>query len=367
MTYLREIYILDMKKHIFPILVNAASLMACSKTGDDDETADISKVILSEIDGAQDFIELYNQGDEVSLYGCRIRRMRMKDGEEDAQTLWEGQSGVKIGSGEYLCLKYVSGQENQPKMLRRDFSPKKNTYIWLEDAKGNTVSEFKRGTKSNGWNTIRMQKVENASEVAYSYSYVGGNWVYALPTPGEKNASKAGALDEKMLYVTLNEIDIKNNWIELYNASDNAVDIKGLQLRWSRLKDSEADNQTIWEATKSTQIPAKGYLVLEYAEGGGDKAFKIKLSDYADKNFHIRLRDGSDTDFSGEKYIWDDLKRGEKGTGWTSVSLTTAITGSFARIPDGYGDWYMVSSATKGSSNGSTTSGCKPAPDVDQE
>lgn len=352
-----------MNKHLILIFLLAAAVASCSKIGgnEKDKADDISNVILSEIDGTQDFVELLNNGEkEVSLAGCRIRRMRMQEGKEDGQTLWEGQKGVKIAPGEYLCLKYVAGKETQPKNLRRDFTPRKNTYIYLEDAKGKKVSEFTRGTKSTGWNTIRMQKVRNAAETAYSYSYVSGNWVYAEPTPGAKNAAKAGSLDQTMLYVTINEIDLKNNWIELYNGGDKAVDLKGLQLRWSRLKDTEADNQTIWEATKSISVPAKGYYVIDGAD------LKVKFSDYAGKNFHIRLRDPLHTDFTGEKYVWDDLKRGEKGAGWTSVSLSTAITGPFARIPDGYGDWYMVSSASKGTSNGTTVSG-KLAPDVDQD
>ena len=347
---------------ILALCVSGAVVISCSKSGDEfnnesgnQSAADLTSVRLNEIDGAEDFIELYNTGTQtVSLEGAKIRRWRVADGIDDEQTLWEGTTET-IAAGAYLCLRYDETKVGVAGYLKRDFSSRKNTSIWLQDANETVVSEFSRGTKSVGWNQIHMQRCRNASEVAYSYSFVGTKWVYAESTPASANGSRVGEIDQTMMPVVMNEIDLESGKIELYNASDAEVNLIGFQLRWSRMKDDDADNRTIWEATKKTVIPAKGYLVVES---------EISLSEYASKNFHLRLRDSSHQDFMGEKYVWDDFKRGSKGEGWTTVTLTSPIVGSMVRIPDGTGDWYLAGSASLGSTNGTSLSG-KLVPDGD--
>lgn len=355
-----------MKKYLIFGIMAMAAIVSCKKD-DAIQNANLSAIILSEIDGTQDFIELFNTGVEtVSLEGAKIRRMRTLNGADDEQTLWTGKKGVSIAPGEYLCLPFVVGKEDQPRNLKRDFSPKKNTYIWLQNGAGHKFCEFTRGSKENGWNNIRMQKCKDENDVAYSYSLVDGSWVYALPTPGAENGKKAGNIDQTLLPIVINEIDLNNNWIELYNTSNKAVSLLGLQLRWSLIKDNEAENLTIWEVTKNSSLEANGYKVIEFTDGKEAGTLQLKFSDYADKNFHLRLRDANKEDFTGKNYIFDDIKRGEKGTGWTTTTLPTLVTGSFARIPDGSGDWYMVQASTKGTTNGKDTT-AKPAPDVDQD
>lgn len=317
---------------------------------------DISKVILSEINGAQDFIELYNTGDKkVSLEGAKIRRMRILDGQDDEQTLWEGSKGTTLDAGKYLLLKYEDGKVG-PTYLKRDFTGKKNTCIWLQDVAKKKVSEFTRGIKSIGWNQIHMQRCEDANEKTYSYAYVNGSWGYAVPTPGDPNGTKVGAIDQTMMYVVINEIDMKNNKIELFNNSTSEIDLMGFQIRWSRQKGGEGDNKTIWEALTSTKIAPKGFLVIDVED--------INMSEYVQKNIHIRLRDASHADFTGAKYAWDEIKRGKKGDGWTLATLTSPIVGSMARIPDGTGDWYLASEPTIGKTNGTVVTG-KLVPDLE--
>lgn len=311
-------------------------------------STDLSNVFLSEINGAEDFVEIYNAGKEtVSLEGAKIRRMRTLDGADDEQTLWEGAAGITLASGKYLCLKYEEGKENVSTNLKRNLSAKRNIYVWLQDSQMKKVSEFKRGTKGAGWNEVHMQPEEKEYSYTNSLSSADGEWYYAAPTPGSANGTKMGAIDQTMMFVVINEIDFKNSKIELYNCSSEEIDLMGFQLRWSRInKEGEADNKTIWTAETSVKIPAKGFLVVDS---------ETDLSPYVQKNIHIRLRDASNTDFTGEKMIWDDVKRGSKGSGWTTVELASPISGSMARVPDGTGDWFMVGQPTIGGTNGKTT------------
>lgn len=360
-----------MKKKRTIVFIGTAMLafcaISCSKNSDDSisgskgQVPDLSTVSLSEINGAQDFIELYNSGTQtISLQGAKIRRLRTNaQGEEDKQTLWEGTTET-IGPKEYLTLKFTA--DLSAGSMKREFSSRKNTYIWLQDASKKTVSSFTRGQKSIGWNQIHMQKCimvdsigNDIKETAYSYVYNNGKWGYAMPTPGQANGTIVADVDQRMLPVVLNEIDLQNSKVELFNNSEQTVNIVGYQVRWSHVKKSgEENNKTIWMADSKLEIPAKGYLVI---------TLDMDLSEFVQNNFHLRLRDGGNPDFTGEKYVCDEIKRGKKGQGWNLETLTTAIVGNLVRIPDGTGDWYLSNTATMGATNG-TVKG-KLAPDVD--
>ncbi len=310
-------------------------------------TRDLKNVFLSEINAAEDFVEIYNAGEEtVMLEGAKIRRMRTVDGADDEQTLWEGAAGMTLASGKYLCLKYVEGKENVSTNLKRNLSGKRNTYVWLQDSNKKIVSEFRRGEKGTGWNMVHMQPEVDEYSYTAAIPSAKDTWFYSAPTPGSENGAKMGEIDQTMMYVVINEIDLANSRFELYNNSTEEIDLTGFQLRWSRInKDGEADNKTVWAAEDGTKISPKGFLV---AESDTD------LSSFVQKNLHIRLRDSRNSDFVGEKLIWDDVKRGNKGGGWTTVDLGTPIVGNMARIPDGGGDWYQTGNPSIGSTNGIT-------------
>lgn len=354
-----------MKKLLNYISAASAALLLASCSGSvdpfgPDPGEGTASVIISEVDGSDDMIELFNDGTtELSLAGFKLRRMRLKDGVDDEQTLWTGQPSETLAPGAYLALTYEPGIENNvshPHSLQNQFSSHKNTLIWLQDQQGAELSRFTRGVKSVGWGQVGMQKVEDAEDNHFSYSYVSGQWVYAKPTPGAANAVSAGSIDQTMFGVVLNEIDMSASTLELYNITDKPIELKGFQIRWSRLKGGEGDNQTIWEPTVSTVIQPRSFLTAKS---------RIIMTSFADRNFHLKLRDPAHSDFTGSKHAWDDVKRGTKGEGWTSVSLGSSCL-HMARIPDGTGSWYVVSKPTPGASNG-TDMGGGLVPDMDQE
>lgn len=353
-----------MHHYFASLLFSALAIAACNEDPDPFQPStggEKSPVIITELDGHADMIELYNpSASEQSLSGLKIRRMRVnREGADDEQTLWTGQKDLTLGPGAYLALYYVEGKEDNalyPKNLQHKFSSHKNTSIWLQDASEDRLCEFVRGTKGPGWGVVGMQKAETEEGVDYSYSLVGGVWVYALPTPGKANGEKAGEIDQTMFPVVINEVNFETSQIELYNLGKTEVDLKGFQLRWSRIKDSEADNQTVWEAVDKTVLKPGGYLVVPSL---------VDLKSYSSRNVHIKLRNPLKQDFTGTCHEWDDIKRGEKGAGWTTATLSKSCP-VIARIPDGIGLWYVAKSATAGKTNG-TDDSAGLVPDIDQD
>lgn len=355
-----------MKRMFFvPLTIAAATLAFTACKEDVDPFQPVTPdhdcpVIMTELDGSKDMIELYNPGKVTeSLEGFKIRRMRVKDGIEDEQTIWSGKKDVFIEAGKYLVLRYEEGKEDNnvyPTNLQNPFSSHKNLNVWFQDPQGKVLSTFVRGEKNIGWGLVGMQKCETEAGEKYSYSLVDGKWVYALPTPGAANGPKAGDIDRNMFTVVINEIDFAHSTIELFNVGKTPVDIKGFQLRWSRLKETEADNMTVWEATDATVIQPGAYLSV---------TSRVDLAGFTDRNVHIKFRDQNKTDFTGAKLTWDDFKRGTKGGGWTSVTVSPKVS-VMARIPDGTGLWYVASKATPGATNGKDVSGGL-VPGIDQD
>lgn len=293
-------------------------------------------VIITEINGSEDYIEIYNPTSQTqSLEKMKIRRYRMKDGAEDTQTIWRGAPGTSLEPGEYRVMIYGDGGE-----LENRISSHKNAVIWINYANGDLGNSFQRGVKSIGWGEVNMQKtVEPNTEKDYSYALIDGEWVYSKPSPGEANGVAAGPIDQTMLPVAINEIDFDNSKVELYNYGDKTVNLNGLQLRWSRIKDGAADNRTIWEAVGGSIEPG-AFMVISTKEN---------LASYKDRNIHLKLRNKLKTDFTGEYLEYDDVKRGEKGSGWT-LDVISPLKGQMIRVPDGTGEW-TEGSASLGQKN----------------
>lgn len=349
-------------------LMMAATVCFAASSCNDDEAEteamaeNLDTVVLNEINGSQDYIELYNSGDaQVSLKGAKIRRWRINAGVKDKQTLWEGTTEV-IAPKSYLCLKFEEGKEGSAYYLKRDFSARKNTYIWLQDVSQAEISNFKRGQEDIGWNQVHMQKCANDTGLVYSYSRVGKEWVYAIPTPGTANGEKQGDIDQNMFPVVINEIDFAQNKIELYNVSSTrTVNICGAELRWSRLDGKgEEDNCTLWYATGTTNIEPNGFYVVNVDNTVNKQDGDIDLSDCVSVNFRLRLRDSSGdghVDFTNSRYVFDEIKRGVKGSGWAQDTLSKSISGNLVRVPDGTGDWESTETPSMGSTNGTLHSG----------
>lgn len=339
-----------MKKSTIALLGISLVFAGCSKENviNPASSTGITGIEITEVDGYADFIELYNSGSEtVSLEGCKLRRLRVKDGLEDKQTIWLGTSSVSLAPGEYLVLNYEEGKTDNnlyPLNLQNKISAKKNINLWFQNSVNTVLSTFQRGSKGIGWGLVNMPACKDDADVEYSFSLVSGEWVLATSTPGADNASKAADIPTQMMTVVLNEISLPDNAVELYNFGAESVNIGGFELRWGRIKSGVADNQTVYTIPTGTTIAAGAYLKLTPG---------INIGLYNACNIRIYLRDPSTLDGFDQKIVWDDFRRGKKGDGWTSTTLS-ATTLPYARIPDGTGDWYLENAATIGAANGTS-------------
>lgn len=152
--------------------------------------------------------------------------------------------------------------------------------------------------------------------------------------------------------IVLNEIcggaaDNKDDdWVEICNTTNAEVDLSGVQL----VKIDEDDlSETLCALANGTHVAAHGYLVVAKSEG----TFSAGISN--SKKVSIVL-----TSPSGEKEI-DRFDR----DAMVGKDQGHELGGSYARIPDGTGDWTIVTESSRGEANRATTSGSEPTPDPD--
>lgn len=122
--------------------------------------------------------------------------------------------------------------------------------------------------------------------------------------------------------LVINEIAAKgdpNDWIELYNDSDSALDIGGLELR---------DDGGSYVIPDGTTIEASGYLTFD----ADDVALPFKLG--SDEQVSLHAPDGTQIDIL-------DWNEGDSPDG-----------GSFGRATDGADDLITFATPTRGAANG---------------
>ena len=133
--------------------------------------------------------------------------------------------------------------------------------------------------------------------------------------------------------------EFPDSWIELYNDSEQAVNIQN----WTISDDT--DVQKGWKISGSVVIAAKSYLLI-----------------YADKvaqglHTHFRLDSGN----GGAVYLFDE--DGEQMDAYTNIPKQPAPNISFGRLSDGNATWVYFVEATPGASNtGNISNVVLPAP-----
>ena len=125
-----------------------------------------------------------------------------------------------------------------------------------------------------------------------------------------------------------------DDWIELYNLSENLVDLSGYYL-----SDKE-DNLTKWTIPDGTEIGAQDYLIIWADENGSQEGLHA--------NFKLSKSGESISLSTPEEVLVDYVDFGEQ-----------EVDKSFARIPNGTGD-FVIQEATFGENNENALSVFKP-------
>ena len=121
----------------------------------------------------------------------------------------------------------------------------------------------------------------------------------------------------------------RNDWLEVYNTSDNEVDLQGYSL------------------TDDTASPDKS-VIPEGVTIAAHAAVKFWADDTPDQGkTHLRFKLKSKTE---EVVLYDAEKRQVDLFRWSDAASDV----SFARIPDGTGEWVRCAKPTCGEDNGAS-------------
>lgn len=138
-------------------------------------------------------------------------------------------------------------------------------------------------------------------------------------------AAGCGDGSGKSLPIVLNEVlavsASSSDWIEIYNTSDQEVSLDGAQLR---------DAKASWTFPKGTTIPAKGFLQVMCDDSGVGLKTNFKLTS---KGERLTLLDGAGA-------VLDEV-----------IYPKLAADKTWGRLPDGAGDWGLMSKPTPGAAN----------------
>jgi len=263
-----------------------------------------------------DYIELYNgYKDSINLSGYHI-----SDSEFDLDK-WTFPD-ISINPGEYLII-YASGKDicdKEKRICHTSFKlSSKGEVLLLTDYSGNILNKFNYPEMSND----------------ISYGFVNDKYdLLDKPTPGKENSIefKYSELINKDLYINEYMTHNKNvsytssgdynDFIELYNNSNNDLDIHNIYL-------SDDKNNLIKYKLPDIKINKNEYLVISLSDTS------TFINNEIVANF--KLSDGEDIILSNGKSIIESLEVKE---------LMDNI--SYGRIDN---KWYYFTSPTPGSVN----------------
>ena len=332
-----------MNKFFMAALASIALLAACK----DDEEPNTEKpedgnytgLVLNEICGGDsnsddDWVEIYNTSSvAINLQGVTITKI---DEDGISEKLYTYPEGATLAAGAYDVKSRTSNE------LAAKISNSKQVSIVLEMPSGTQIDIFDKDTEVG----------ENGSHsLGGSYARIPdgtGKWtIVSKATKGAANSDEAPEVTEgDYSGLVLNELNGNDKFIELYNLSDEDVDIAGMYFT--------KDDEDTFTAAEGTVVPAKGFLTVwsEKADAleenpGLAPVFEFGLS--ADKSVKIELfaPDGTSLDVFKNLSVSLDETWGEDDGMYDSKDK-----GSFARETDGTGDWYIMT-ATEGESNAS--------------
>ena len=359
-----------MKKIFFALAAFAAmAVVSCVKDERDpqslvpapDPVYDYSGLVLNELSGAgednEKFWELYNGGtSEVGLKGVYINK--------DEELAWTGVKGQTIKPGEVFAI--IGAKGTTESGFSSGFSAKKNVIVELFAPDGTRLDVFQRGEKGNEWGGQTLEDLGKLQIGPSSWSRIpngsGKFMITPNKTPGAANNDTDAVEDATLVgnkaveapaepptpakTLVLNELNGNAKYIELYNNTNAAINLKDYKL----YKDDEFDSP-IWIGQDGMSIAANGYLTLDGVKGSTDYTSNFGSGLSADKSVAIELRDPQEN--TVDRFTRGSLT--EEYPNWGDMDpLAKNGEASFSRVPNGTGD-FVYAAPTKNAENGNKT------------
>lgn len=324
--------LLTFQKFIFASLIGIFILSSCSN---DNETPELppdetnyAGLVLNEICGLQepddDWIEIFNTTDKaIDISGVQIIKT---DENGDKKTIYTVPENTTITAKGYKVAATLSGE------LSAGISNSKQIGITLVKPDGVTaIDKFDRNTN------IGTDK-SHASGGSYARIPNGsGNWaIVKTSTRGTLNVPDEQTGDIDYSGLVLNEIcglqSPDDDWIEILNTSGEDINISGIQIIKT---DEKGEEKSIYTAPEGTYIGSGSYRVIA--------TLTEELTAGISNNKQVGI---SLVEPDGETTI-DVFDRNEE----IGVDSGHALGGSYARLPNGTGDWEITYQATRGTEN----------------
>jgi hypothetical protein len=218
-----------------------------------------------------DWIELYNASEnEILLDGYTLT-----DDIEDLKQ-WEFPEGTKISAGGYLII-WADNEEDQEGLHANFKLSSSGEDLILLDSTSQVIDQLTFDTQIDD---VSYGRLPNAT----------GPFYKLVPSPMELNMELyiADTITLTESPIVINEFMASNestmtdqdnefdDWIELYNNSNEAIDLGGYYLS------DDIDNQNLWEFPAGTTISAGGYLIVwadeDLEQEGLHADFKLSAS-----------------------------------------------------------------------------------------
>lgn len=276
----------------------------------------INEVVSSPAEGGFDAIEIYNPGDaEVDMGGFALQDDK---GKEEQYVI---PAGTKIAPKAVVVF-YQADKDNAGGSFTFGISSKGDK-ITIVDGDAKVID------------TVEVPAMEKGTSYARIPDGAATLSVSTTPTPGASNSSAVpssslvGKLFVNEVYTFSDQKDINDlDYIELYNASSETVEVGGLKL-WEGGGQAEA-----WTIPAGKSIAPKGFLVIE--------CDKEKLhNDPANYPSWGLSKNEETVVLADDKFsVIDEVKTPSMSTGET-----------YGRKTDGAKEWVIFAELTKGKSN----------------
>ena len=278
----------------------------------------INEVMSAPLDGEFDFIEIYNPGmTEVDMSGFILQDEK---GASEQYVMPEGTSIAPNG----VVLFTQTQAENPNGSFNFGLGSKGDKVVFL-DNDGDLIDEVELPAMEDG--TSYARTTDGAPTWAVTATPTGGRSNGAAVTP-----SLRGVVVINEVYTFSDQKDIDDlDYIELYNTSNDAVDLGGLLL-WEGGGPEEA-----WTIPAGKTIPAHGYLVIECdKEGLHNDPANYPSWGLSKNDEHIVLADA-------RQNVIDEV---------TTPNLSE--NEAYGRKTDGAAEWVVFSQLTPGGTNDGT-------------
>ena len=278
----------------------------------------INEVMSAPLDGEFDFIEIYNPGmTEVDMSGFILQDEK---GASEQYVMPEGTSIAPNG----VVLFTQTQAENPNGSFNFGLGSKGDKVVFL-DNDGDLIDEVELPAMEDG--TSYARTTDGAPTWAVTATPTGGRSNGAAVTP-----SLRGMVVINEVYTFSDQKNIDDlDYIELYNTSNDAVDLGGLLL-WEGGGPEEA-----WTIPAGKTIPAHGYLVIECdKEGLHNDPANYPSWGLSKNDEHIVLADA-------RQNVIDEV---------TTPNLSE--NEAYGRKTDGAAEWVVFSQLTPGGTNDGT-------------